>query len=253
MSFFPKYTIAVSILIFLSCKSGKHTDQSLSVGDYHDLGVPDPEQVWNVEDVMLAIDVFAGMKWERPYALPRKGSKKSGALFKRMIALENMTFLYNDTVSRHDKALMSLQFLHIFEKWKDVYTHPMWTNQYYHRELVEININEVRLTEAMVDLSKKVIASDEPAVTMLKAGVPQIKKNYISSIVNALNLQSHNSQFLEKDMLLLTDSLCSTLIRNRSWMDSSVTSGLRRSVELVLDSTASEDVRRKYDILLEGF
>jgi hypothetical protein len=83
MSFFPKYTIAVSILIFLSCKSGKHTDQSLSVGDYHDLGVPDPEQVWNVEDVMLAIDVFAGMKWERPYALPRKGSKKSGALFKR--------------------------------------------------------------------------------------------------------------------------------------------------------------------------
>jgi hypothetical protein len=243
--------ITAFIVINISCNRGANRDYSLSIQEYLDMGVPDPNSVWNTEEIGMAIDVFSGTKWDKPYILPKKGSKKSGALFHRMISLENMTFLRNDTIELHEKALLSLQFLQIFEKWKDVYTHPMWKKQYYHRELVDININEVRVTETMVDLTKQVMASNDPAVVMLQQGIPQVKMNYISSVINALNLQSHTSQFLEKDMELLADSLSATVLRNKVWMDSTSMARLKESVELVLDSTSSEYVRGKYKIITE--
>ena len=251
-----KYTVILifigSILFNISCKSKRNRDYSLSLEEYEEMGIPDPNKVWNIEEIGIAIDVFSGIKWDKPYVLPRKGSKKSGVLFDRMISLGNMTFLYNDTVRLHEKALLSLQFLQIFEKWKDVYTHPMWKRQYYHRELVDININEVRVTETMVDLTKKVMASNEPDVIMLKQGVPQVKMNYISSLINALNLQSYSSQFLEKDLQLLTDSLSATILRNKVWMDSVSLGRLKKSMNVVLDSTSSEYVRGRYDVIVNG-
>ena len=240
------FLILVTFIINVSCNRGSKGDYSLSLKEYRDMGIPDPGKVWNSDEIGIAIDVFSGIKWSKPYILPRKGSEKSGLLFDRMISLENMTFLQNDTLQLQDKAYLSLQFLQIFEKWKDVYTHPMWKRQYYHRELVEININEVRLTEIMVELTKDVMASKDPVVMMLQAGVPQIKLNYVSSLVNALNLQSHSSQFLKKDLELIADSLSSSIMRNNEWMDSLSKVKIKKSIDIVLDSTSSDYVKEKY-------
>jgi len=250
-----KHTLIIifisTILISISCNRSRNRDYSLTLEEYKEMGIPDPKKVWDIAEVGIAIDVFSGMKWDKPYNLPRKGSKKSGVLFDRMISLENMQFLHNDTVNLRDKALLSLQFLQIFEKWKDVYTHPMWKRQYYNRELVDININEVRVTETMVELTKKVMASNDPSVAMLQQGVPQVKMNYISSLINALNLQSYTSQFLEKDLELLSDSLSATILRNKVWMDSISLDRLKKSMNVVLDSTSSEYVKSKYEIIVD--
>ncbi len=250
-----KYTVIIiligTILFNISCESKRNRDYSLSLEEYEEMGIPDPKKVWGITEIGIAIDVFSGMKWDKPYNLPRKGSKRSGVLFDRMISLENMQFLHNDTVKLRDKALLSLQFLQVFEKWKDVYTHPMWKRQYYHRELVDININEIRVTETMVDLTKQVMASNDPADVMLQQGVPQVKMNYISSLINALNLQSYTSQFLEKDLELLADSLSATISRNKVWMDSISMDRLKKSMNVVLDSTSSEYVKEKYEMLVD--
>ena len=121
--------------------------------------------------------------------------------------------------------------------------------QYYHRELVDVNINEVRVTEIMVELTVKIMASNDPVDVMLQSGIPQVKLNYVSSLINAMNLQSHTSQFLEKDMELLTDSLSATIMRNSSWMDSVSVDRLKNSISVVMDSTSSEYVREKYGMV----
>lgn len=244
-----KYAIFIilgAVIINVSCNRGTNKDYSLSLEEYRNMGIPDPNKVWNSEEIGIAIDVFSGIKWQKPYILPRKGSEKSGVLFERMISPENMLFLQNDTLKLHDKAYMLLEFLQIFEKWKDVYTHPMWKKQYYHRELVDININDVRVTEIMVDVAMKIMKSDDPVDIMLQSGVPNIKLNYISSLVNAFNLQSNSSQFLVKDMELMTDSLSASIDRNRAWMDSIAVDRLKNSINVVLDSTSSEYIRNKY-------
>jgi len=240
------FLIFVTVIINVSCNRGSNRDYSLSLKKYREMGIPNPNKVWNLEEIGIAINVFSGIKWSKPYILPRKGSKKSGALFERMISLENMTFLQDDTLQLHDKAYLSLEFLQLFDKWSEVYTNPIWKKQYYHRELAEININEVRLTEIMVELTKDVMASKDPVVMMLQAGVPQIKLNYVSSLVNALNLQSHSSQFLNKDLELIADSLSSSIMRNNEWMDSLSKVKIKKSIDIVLDSTSSDYVKEKY-------
>ena len=213
------------------------------------MGVPDPNKIWGSEEISAAINVFSGVKWDKPYILPRKGSQKSGILFDRMISLENMQFLHDDTLKLHEKAYASLRFLEIFEEWKDVYTHPMWKKQYYNRELVDININEVRVTEIMVELTVDVMASDDPSAMMLQSGVPQVKMNYVSSVVNAMNLQSYTSQFLPKDLELMADSLSASVARNKSRLDSMSLDRLKKSIGIVLDSTKSEYISEKYSML----
>ena len=193
--------------------------------------------------------MFSGIKWDKPYNLPRKGSKRSGMLFDRMVSLENMQFMQNDTLKHHDKAYALLRFLEIFEGWKDVYTHPMWKRQYYQRELVEINVNTVRVTEVMVALTKKIEVSDDPVDIRLQSGIPQVKRNYVSSVVNAMNLQSYTSQFFEKDLELMADSLSASLLRNKSRLDSMSLVQLKTSIDVVLDSTRSEYVTKKYNML----
>lgn len=215
------------------------------------MGMPDPTMVWNSDELSVAIGILSEIKWSKPYTLPRKGSKKSGVLFDRLIDLDNMVFLHNDTLKHYEKAYFSMQFLQIFEQWNDVYTHPMWKKQYYHRELVYININEVRVTEIMVGLTEYIMASDDPYDVALQSGVPNVKADCVASMINVLNLQSHTSQFLKEDLELLADSLSASVLRNKDWMDSASINQLNKSIDVVLDSTSSEYVREKYQEVKE--
>jgi len=244
-----RYTIFLllgTFIIDVSCSRNANRDFSLSLKKYRNMGIADPSKVWTAEDIRIAIDVLSGIKWSKPYTLPRKGSKKSGVLFDRMISLENMTFLQDDTLKLHDKAYLSLEFLELYDKWKDVYTHPIWEKQYYHRELVDINISEVRLTEIMVELTVKIMASNDPVDVMLQSGVPNVKSNYVASLINALDLQDHTSQFQKNDLELIADSLSSSIMRNREWMDSVSKNMIKKSINIVLDSTSSDYVKEKY-------
>lgn len=210
------------------------------------MGMPDPTKVWNSDELSVAIDILSQLKWSQPYSLPRKDSHKSSVLFDRLISLDNMIFIGNDTLKHYEKAYFSMQFLQIFEKWNDVYTHPMWKKQYYHRELVDININEMRVAEIMVGLTKYIMASRDPYDVALKSGVPQVKADCVSSMINLLNLQSHTSQFMQEDLEMLTDSLSASILRNKDWMDSSSIHQLKKSIDVVLDSTSSDYVKSKY-------
>ena len=86
----------------LSCKT-KEKDYSLSLDEYEKLGMPIPNQPWDSEEFLNANDVLSKFKWENPGQLPKKGSEKSGALFDWFITLENLTFLFVDTLRLNEK------------------------------------------------------------------------------------------------------------------------------------------------------
>ena len=244
-----KYNIFLIVAVFsilFSCTNAKDEDFSLELEQYRQMGVPDPNKVWDFDDIRAAHNLLSAIKWDKPYNLPRKESKKSGILFDRMVTLENMTFLQNDTLKLHEKGYMSLEFLQLVENWKDLYTNPVWEKQYYQRELVDININEVRVTQIMVDLTAKIMVSDDPIDIVMQEGVPKIKLNYVSSMINALDAQSNTSEFLKDDIERMTDSLSSSIMRNREWLDSASANKIRKSIDSILDSTSLDYVKARY-------
>lgn len=240
------FLIIAVFFIGFSCNRAKDEDYSLMLEQYREMDIPDPNIAWDMDDIQIAQNSLSGIKWDKPFSLPRKDSKKSGILFDRMVTLENMAFLQNDTLMLHEKGYMSLEFLQMLKKWEELYTNPVWERQYYQRELVDININQVRVTHIMVDLTKKIMVSDDPNDIVLQEGVPKIKLKYVASLINALHRQNNTSGFLKADIERMADSLSTSIRRNRDWMDSTAVNKIRKSIHNALDSTSSDYVKKRY-------
>jgi len=243
--------VAATILICASCNNTKEKDYSLTLQEYLDMGVPDPYMTWNVDQNREANSIIGSIKWEKPYQLPRKDSEKSGMLFDRFVTLDNMTFLSNDTLKLHEKAYYSLEFFQLIEYWKETYTNPIWKTQYYQRELAEIHINQVRVTQIMVDIAEKIMLSEDPVDKMMREGVPSVKQNYISSMINALHAQKETAEVLNDVVLRMTDSLSTSIERNIDWLDVSSRKEIKNSVVAISDSTSLKYVRSRYEEIIK--
>jgi len=226
-------------------------DESLSVDEYVRLGMPDPGKPWEMADYTQAYNVLAKIKWEKPHQLPAKDSKKSGLLFDHMMSLEYLSFL-QDTSSLNEKAARISEFMRVYDNWIDIYTVPIIKENRYHREILEIQIFNLRLMEAMVNLAHKINRSDDPADVALQVGYNSIKENYFASLDNNFKMQRNTSAFLKRDLDRMADSVYASVLRNKEWIDSSDVNELHRSLRLVIDSTSSDYIRSKYKNLEES-
>ncbi|MFY0529913.1 hypothetical protein ACN28I_44355 [Archangium gephyra] len=65
-------------------------DRSLGLEQYVELGVPSAEGSWDGEDYVLAAQALAAIAQKNPAELPRYQSTRSGPLFARLTAFENV-------------------------------------------------------------------------------------------------------------------------------------------------------------------
>lgn len=240
--------IALILTGSLSC-TDRREDPSLPVHAYVALGLPDPEKKWEMADYTQAHYVLAKIKWDQPLQLPVKESEKSGAVFDRMVSLEYLSFLHDSTISLNEKAERISEFTRVYDYWMDVYTNPAIKRTYYNREIIDLQIFNLRITEAMLNLAHQINRSDDPADQGLKYGYEFIKGNYLACLKNDLKTQSFTSDFSERDLEKLTDSVYNSVIRNKEWMDSSAVSELKQSLRLVIDSSSSRYIHNKYTSL----
>lgn len=249
-----KSTLFFLIPLFIicgSCNKPRNEDISLPLEEYKKIGVPMPDNVWTLSDYLIAFSALKNLKLKRPFVLPIKDSERSGAIFSRMISFENMSFLKQESIPLSEKANMILGFLKVHSELIDVYTNIRMKKQYYHRELIDINIFGLRLVEKMIDLAHEINNSDVPSDINMKSGYRSIQVIYITSIKEILENQKHTSQYLIEDLEILTDSLSNSVLRNRNWMDSTLTNDLRLALLSVIDSTSSNYIKEKYGMLIE--
>lgn len=245
-----KYVVPFILIVSccFSCED-ESKDNSLSVDEYMEMGIPDPYETWTMADYTQAHNVLAKIKWERPLNLPTKDSEKSGDLFRHMVGLEFLSFLQDSTMSLNEKAERISGFTKIYDYWMDVYTSPIVKKGYYQREILELQIFNLRVMEAMVNLAQKINESDDPADVALQYGYQSIVNNYVSSLANGLKTQRNTPEFLEQDLKRSADSIYASVMRNREWMDSSAVRAVQQSLKIAIDSVSSTYIRNKYQIL----
>lgn len=242
------FLITLILTCIFSCTE-KDKDHSLSVDAYKELGMPDPEKKWDVADYTQAYNALAKVKWENPLQLPVKDSENSGPVFERMLSLDYLSFLQDSTMRLSEKAERISGFTRVYGYWMDVYVNPTLEGNYYDREIIEIQIFNLRLTEAMLNLAHQINRSDDPADIALQYGYGSIKQNYLDCLSTDLKTQSHTSEFAEKDLERMADSIYTSVMRNKEWMDSSAVSELKHALRAVMDSTSSDHIRNKYQDL----
>ncbi|MEN8230650.1 MAG: hypothetical protein ABFS38_21015, partial [Bacteroidota bacterium] len=243
--------ILVLPVFFGSCKKPNETDPSYTLEAYQELGMPDYNTVWSMTDYKDAYYALVKLKYEKPFALPARESEKSGELFSRIINLENLSFLQDETLPLHEKARIIMEYLNIHSDYMDVYTNLRMKKQYYARELVDIDIFGIRIAQKMLDLGNEINQSEDPGDVAMQSGFSSIQKMYLTFLTDMLEKQQHTSQYPEKTLELLCDTLSNSIRRNMEWFDEDASEEIKQGMHAVIDSTSSQRIKTDYRDLIE--
>ncbi len=248
-----KYNFFALLLIFImgSCKQSRDKDFSLNVEEYKEFGMPDPDKIWKGEDYAQAYRVLSQIKSDKPLSLPRKGSKKSASYFNRLISLDNISFLNDESISLKQRAYRVQSFLLIQSDLVDLYTDIYRSDQYYHKELIDLYLFGLSVTQGMLDLSYKINESDDEEDIILRSVFPTIQYTYMTMLSFILEKQKNRSIYDIEDLDRLADSVSSSVLENKVWMEAAIRTNLKEQIQVVMDSVATIHIKDKYNHLIE--
>ena len=243
--------ILILIVSLSSCNKANERDHSLTPEEYQELGMPDYSKVWSLEDYSIAFYVINTLKYGKPMALPSRDSKKSGQLFSRMINIENLAFLQDDTLPLHAKAEMIQWYGNILQEFTAAYTLMGTTKQPYAPELMDIDLFSLTIAQIMLDLGDKINASGDPEDIAMQADFPLIQKMYLDLLSDLFAKQQNESRYPEETLELLSDSITSSVKRNMHWLDEEASALIRQEMLKLMDSTSSRKIKKDYGKLTE--
>ena len=241
------------LLVTISCSNRGKKDYSYPVEQYQELGLPGIDRPWDVSEFGDVIGNLRDVKHKDLYALPKKGSKKSGRLFDHMLSMDHFSFLQNDTIPISDKAYRMPPFLQLHNEYVDIYTDPYHREQYYHKELIELYIFGIRITQEMLNLAYRINESDAPDAAKMQSGFHAIQNIHVTMLADALNNQTFTSLYDTKGLETLGDSIASSVRKNRSWFHPLHVDKIKQNMQAVMDSTTSEKIRKEYAEIINSF
>lgn len=250
-----KHCLLLTIILSLfltSCKNAKEIDHSLSLDEYRQLGMPDHKHVWNMEDYSSAFFVLNTVKYENPKALPVRGSERSGILFSRMISMDNLSFLQDVTLPLHAKADLIKWFVNTLMELKVAYTIPGLQEQYYIRELIDIDIFRLSVSHQMLALGQQINKSEDPSDQAMASDYPQIQQMYLNLLSELLGKHQNTTQIPLPTLELLSDSLSSSVSRNTHWFDDQASGTMRQMLNTASENSSSQTIKDNYQALVES-
>lgn len=240
------------LLISGSCRKVSDQDHSLTAEEYSNLGLPDPTRIWNSKDYVDAYGALDMIKVMNPLSLPKKDSEKSGKYFNRIIDLDNLSFLLDESLSLNDRAYQIQAYINIQGSLINVYTDLENTEQYYNRELIDLYIFSLSITQNMLDLGYRINESVVDDDLEIQYAFNSIQYLYITMVLFVLDNQKKSSIFEETDLERLSDFLSNSVLENRDWMDTVATKDIKQRLREVIENTSSEQIKKKYDHLIES-
>jgi len=246
------YIIFLSfILLSSSCNNLSDPDNSLTVEEYKNLGMPDYSKSWTLKDYQDAYNTLDLIKLKKPLSLPRKDSKISGPYFARMTDTDNLSFIYDESLTLNERAYKIQEYINVQGSLINVYTDLDNTAQYYNRELIDLYMFGLSISQYMLDLGLRINESIEENDILMQDRFNSIKNFYITMVLFILDNQKKTSLFEERDLLTLTDFLYNSISVNQTWLEPAAIEDIKQSVLLVIENSESEQIKNKYNILVE--
>jgi len=242
-------------LFLSSCNRNKkddnqEKDQSFETTWYEQYGISDYKLDWSISDYSYALQVLSGLKIKYPYSLPRLHSRESGALFEKLVSEENFSFL-DDSITLKNKAKTLLRFSHIYDNLSDLYYMPQAPTQYYKRELVEIYLFGLKLSQHMLNTGRQIELAHDPSLDVFKAGLFQVRDSYIVLIDKTIEITGKTNAYLEKDLVRLAESIHASIQQNLFWMNPSQKKIIVDALNKVIHKTPSSKIKQSYNSILE--
>ena len=239
------------ILLNGSCNNSSKHDLSLTVKEYQKVGMPDPSKTWKNYDYVNANISLSSLHSTNPFCLPRKDSKKSGALFSRFVNIENLTFLEDTTISLRDRALLVQHFQQLHNQLSNLYNNELKGKPYYNRELIDLHIFRLLVNDKMLELAGKIMNSKEESDLTMQSGLNRVQYNYLKLIDMLLQVQMKSKDYTGNDLNRLSTEVSRSLTLNQIWMEPNEKRKIIVQIQDILKKSSSAAVKKNYRKTLE--
>jgi hypothetical protein len=204
-------------------------DTSLPLSVYRAAGVPDVDQAWSARDYERSLTVFVDLLRSGRGDLPRRGSQRSGALFARLVAVDN--FRSAEQAAPPERARRLQSDLDVYPGLLKLYAPA--------NDGIDFSVEQTELIVSLFELLKFALDSSHP----LAAGDPAWADAYARQQQVTLGAARGASAMLaepERYALPLRQYLKAALVR------------LAPALEQHLEPSAANEVRAMADADLSG-
>ncbi len=135
-----------------------YPDNSLYPEQYQSFGMPKSNELWNAAEYKRARKVIKGFYDIDKWSLPRKNSQYSGSLFERMVSIDNLEIINNQSepiqkrLEEHDEIINSTNIL------LNLYYERSATEQRFGAEVLTILVFSAKSTNYSIDIIKELQA-----------------------------------------------------------------------------------------------
>ncbi len=189
-------------------------DRSLSVRDYIQRGLPDPDRVWSAEDLGRAVKILAEVASKDPGRLPRGGSERSGSVFARLIDPENLLLFKDRTLPLQARMPEALAHFESSNQLNKLYLAAMVKRQVGGREMIELFGSTLRSVAMLFDLVDEFLPTldkNDPKYQIRMQGLARMKRGFASSLAGTLQCLTEAENYEVKDRIILIGYLKETL------------------------------------------
>jgi hypothetical protein len=240
------------ILITGSCDNLLKKDYSLTVKEYQKLGIPDHNRIWTNDDYINSNITLGSIKSDYPLSLPRKNSKKSGAIFSRFINRENLSFTGDTALPLRSRAYLIQHFTRFQGELQQAYSDKTKEEQYYEEELIDIEIFGLFVHERMLSLAEIIMKSTDESLTGIQSGLKTVKYNYLQLIEMLLAEQVRTKAYSTKNLEKLSKEVSRSLIENHEWILPADRLTISAQIQSTIDKSSSKIVKADYQKILNA-
>jgi hypothetical protein len=249
-----KYILLVVVITGLatvSCKSLFRKDLSLTLKEYQVYGMPDITVPWNEQHLMKAHVALGAVRMKNFMKLPRRDSRRSGAVFSHILSPDNLSFL-NDTTALHDKAFTIQAYWSFINDMGLIYFDNFKSKQYYSDELIDIYIYQLFVRKSMFKLADRIDRSDAPNDQGIKQGRPAIVNGYVYVVESLLQKQEKTSTFSASQLRKLNKAVTASILENSVYLNHASKQKLSESIKRIIEKNKSLYSGKEYDTLMKS-
>jgi hypothetical protein len=216
-----------------------------------ELGLPDHSKIWTLDDYITAGSVLGDLKVNQPLSLPKKGSRKSGEYFKRIVHTDNLSFLMDESLPLKNRAYKIQEYIDAVGSLITVYTDMDTVQQFYNSELIDLYIFAITISQNMLDLGQQINESVDEEDLGMQYAFNSIRKLYVRMILFTLDNQKKSNFFKKEDLERLTEFISGSIQLNKEWLVPAVNKDIKLRIESIIEDTSSEKIKTEYTELIE--
>jgi hypothetical protein len=189
-------------------------DRSLSVDDYIQRGVPAYDRIWSGTDMAKAASVLASVAQKEPGQLPRYQSHRSGILFARITADENLGLYRNRSLPVGQRITEALAYLESHNAIGKLYLKSYNQNATGDSELVEVYASLLRMWLTLMPLLDEFIATldkSDPSYSVRMGGLNKVRTGLATSVSAVVETLTERQSYRTSELKRLASNMTQTL------------------------------------------